>query len=187
MPLCHLVSGCAQATVFSCFHHIRAIPRKRKRVGFSPLPSKHADACATPAPTARLMNEPTGYLRARCAFAEAEPLLRRALAVDEHSFGSDHPRVATDLNNLGQLLQATNRLAEERLMCRALAIDMSGGAQALTCPCRPAFWVITSTPCEPFPGSCCAAVFYGPRSQPGETNPDPRTRRWTPPICASTP
>ena len=56
--------------------------------------------------------------------AEAEPLMRRALAIDEKSFGPEHPNVAISLNNLAQLLQATNRLAEaEPLMRRALAID----------------------------------------------------------------
>ena len=50
--------------------------------------------------------------------------MRRALAIDEKSFGPDHPNVATDLNNLARLLQDTNRLAEaEPLMRRALAID----------------------------------------------------------------
>ena len=54
---------------------------------------------------------------------EAEPLMRRALAIDEVSFGKDHPNVARDLNNLAQLLQATNRLAEaEPLLLRAVAI-----------------------------------------------------------------
>ena len=48
----------------------------------------------------------------------------RAVAIDEKSFGPDHPNVASGLNNLAQLLQATNRLAEaEPLMRRALAID----------------------------------------------------------------
>ncbi|MEX2216146.1 MAG: tetratricopeptide repeat protein, partial [Phycisphaeraceae bacterium] len=56
--------------------------------------------------------------------AEAEPLMRRALAIDEQSFGKDHPKVAIRLNNLAQLLKATNRQAEaEPLMRRALAID----------------------------------------------------------------
>jgi hypothetical protein len=55
---------------------------------------------------------------------EAEPLMRRALAIDEAGLGSDHPEVAIRLNNLAQLLQATNRLGEaEPLMRRALAID----------------------------------------------------------------
>ena len=50
--------------------------------------------------------------------------MRRALAIDEASYGKDHPDVAIDLNNLAQLLQATNRLGEaEPLMRRALAID----------------------------------------------------------------
>ena len=54
---------------------------------------------------------------------EAEPLMRRALAIDEASFGADHPDVARDLNNLAQLLQATNRLKEaEPLMRRALEV-----------------------------------------------------------------
>ena len=63
-------------------------------------------------------------LRATNRLAEAEPLMRRALAIDERAFGPDHPNVAIRLNNLAQLLQATNRLAEaEPLMRRALAID----------------------------------------------------------------
>ena len=49
--------------------------------------------------------------------------MRRALAIDEQSFGPGHPDVARDLNNLAQLLQVTNRLAEaEPSMRRALAI-----------------------------------------------------------------
>jgi len=46
------------------------------------------------------------------------------LAIDEASYGTDHPNVAKDLNNLASLLKATNRMAEaEPLMRRALAID----------------------------------------------------------------
>ena len=49
--------------------------------------------------------------------------MRRALAIDETSYGPDHPSVASGLNNLARLLQATNRLAEaEPLVRRALAI-----------------------------------------------------------------
>jgi tetratricopeptide (TPR) repeat protein len=58
--------------------------------------------------------------------AEAEALMRRALAIDEASYGADHPKVALRLNNLARLLQATNRLAEaEALMRRALAIFLA--------------------------------------------------------------
>ncbi len=74
--------------------------------------------------TARLLNQYALHLSARADHGAAEPLMRRALAIDETSLGPDHPDVATDLNNLAQLLQATNRLAEaEPLMRRALAID----------------------------------------------------------------
>ena len=63
-------------------------------------------------------------LQATNRLAEAEPLYRRALEIDERSYGPDHPNVAIRLNNLAQLLQATNRLAEaEPLMRRALEID----------------------------------------------------------------
>ena len=49
--------------------------------------------------------------------------MRRALSIDEKSYGRDHPEVAANLNNLAQLLQATNRLGEaEPLNWRALAI-----------------------------------------------------------------
>jgi hypothetical protein len=56
-------------------------------------------------------------------WSRAEPLMRRALGIDEARCGKDHPDVAIDLNNLAQLLKATNRLSEaEPLMRRALEI-----------------------------------------------------------------
>jgi len=55
---------------------------------------------------------------------KAEPLIRRALAIDEAAYGPNHPNVAIRLNNLAQLLQDTDRLEEaEPLMRRVLAID----------------------------------------------------------------
>jgi hypothetical protein len=49
--------------------------------------------------------------------------MRRALAIDEKSYGPEHPSVATDLGNLAQLLHDTNRLEEaEPMMRRALTI-----------------------------------------------------------------
>jgi hypothetical protein len=86
----------------------------------------HADAAgvADPTPTARLLNRVGLLLQAKARYAEAEPLMRRALAIDEASFGDAHPHVARHLNNLALLLRDTNRLAEaEPLMRRALAID----------------------------------------------------------------
>ena len=74
-------------------------------------------------PTTRLLGNVGLLLETKAQFAEAEPLMRRALEIDEKSFGNDHPDVARDLNNLAQLLQETNRLAEaEPLMRRVLAI-----------------------------------------------------------------
>jgi DNA-binding NarL/FixJ family response regulator len=61
--------------------------------------------------------------------------MRRALAIDEASYGPGHPRVAVALNNLALLLRATNRHAEaERLYRRALAIAEAshGPARSLT-------------------------------------------------------
>ncbi len=55
---------------------------------------------------------------------EAEPLMRRALEIDEAAFGEHHPNVAIHLNNLATLLSDTNRAEEaEPLMRRALEID----------------------------------------------------------------
>jgi tetratricopeptide (TPR) repeat protein len=69
------------------------------------------------------LNNLAGLLRATNRLAEAEPLFRRALAIDEASFGPNHPDVAFDLNNLAKLLQATNRLSEaEPLIRRAVEI-----------------------------------------------------------------
>ena len=60
----------------------------------------------------------------KARYVEAEPLYRRALAVDEASYGHDHPNIATGLNNLAELLRDINRLSEaEPLYRRALAID----------------------------------------------------------------
>ncbi len=56
--------------------------------------------------------QPGLLLQATNRLAEAEPLMRRALAIDEKSFGPEHPNVAIRLNNLALLLQDTNRLAE---------------------------------------------------------------------------
>ena len=54
--------------------------------------------------------------------AEAEPLYRRAVTIDEASLGPDHPKVAIDLNNLAGLLGATNRLAEAEPLMQRMAV-----------------------------------------------------------------
>ncbi len=52
------------------------------------------------------LNNLADLLQTTNRVAEAEPLYRRALKIDEASYGPDHPNVATDLNNLALLLRA---------------------------------------------------------------------------------
>ena len=57
-------------------------------------------------------------------YAEAEPLLRRALAIDEKALGPEHPDTAATLNSLAELYNKQGRYAEaEPLYRRALAIN----------------------------------------------------------------
>jgi tetratricopeptide (TPR) repeat protein len=57
-------------------------------------------------------------------FARAEPLYRRALAIDEKALGPEHPDVAISLNNLASLSKDKGDYAgAEPLLRRALAID----------------------------------------------------------------
>jgi len=56
--------------------------------------------------------------------------MRRALQIDEASYGQHHPHVARDLSNLAALLQATNQLSEaEPMFRRALKIDETSYGQ----------------------------------------------------------
>jgi tetratricopeptide (TPR) repeat protein len=83
----------------------------------------HADQHAITDPTTRLIACLASLLHTKALHAEAEPLYRRALEIDEQSYGPGHPKVATRLNNLAQLLKATNRLEEaEPLMRRHVEI-----------------------------------------------------------------
>ncbi len=83
----------------------------------------HADTAGIAEPTVRLMNELGMLLDGKALHVEAEPLLNRALVIDEKRLGHDHPVVSTYLNNIARLLIETERFAEaEPLMRRALAI-----------------------------------------------------------------
>jgi tetratricopeptide (TPR) repeat protein len=74
-------------------------------------------------PTASLMNQLGGLYLYRAQYSQSEPLMRRVLEIYQQDYGPDHPYVAASLNNLAQLLHATNRLKEaEPLMRRALTI-----------------------------------------------------------------
>lgn len=56
-------------------------------------------------------------------YADAEPLLKQALAIREKAYGPDHPLVATSLNNLAGVYQQQDRAADaEPLLVRVEAI-----------------------------------------------------------------
>ena len=50
--------------------------------------------------------------------------MKRALAIDEKSYGPEHPKVAIDLNNLAALLQDTNRLGEAEPLMSGRSLSM---------------------------------------------------------------
>lgn len=55
---------------------------------------------------------------------DTEPYLKKALAIDEDYYGPDHPKVARDLANIGDLFRTWGRYKEaEPYLLRAIAID----------------------------------------------------------------
>jgi hypothetical protein len=68
-----------------------------------------ADRQGIAAPTARLLNHLGALLYTKSLHTHAGPLYRRALAIGEATLGPDHPNVASCLNNIAALLQASNR------------------------------------------------------------------------------
>lgn len=92
-------------------------PHARAVAGF-------ADEAGVTTPTSFLFSQTGLLLLERARYAEAEPLLRRALAINETNPGSNISTIALSLNNLAVLLIETDRLDEaEPLLVRALAID----------------------------------------------------------------
>jgi len=77
-----------------------------------------------PGATGHLFNQAAVYLRVRAQFVEARRHVERALAIDEATYGKDHPNVAAIVNNLGNVLHDLGDLAGARqCLERALAID----------------------------------------------------------------
>lgn len=77
--------------------------------------------------TASLLSGVAQFLHFCAFYIEAEPLMRRSLAIAETKLGPAHPEMAVLLKSLARLLIDTNRLAEaEPLMRRALSIDEWG-------------------------------------------------------------
>ncbi len=72
----------------------------------------------------RLLGEAGSDLQDHGLYAQAEPLLQRALSIDEKRLGPDHPDVAIRLNNLAGLYSDQGRHSEAELLSqRALAIS----------------------------------------------------------------
>jgi tetratricopeptide (TPR) repeat protein len=102
---------------------VRTWPRLDPLAPHARALTEYADAAGIAEPTTHIMNALGALLYAKALLAETEPLMRRALAINETSLGPDHPVTAALLNNLAQLLQATSRPAEaEPLMRQTLAI-----------------------------------------------------------------
>ena len=84
---------------------VRSWPRLDPLAPHALAAAQAGDEAGIAEPTARLMNELGLLFKIKARHREAEPLYRRALAIDEASFGANHPNVAIDLNNLALLLQ----------------------------------------------------------------------------------
>jgi tetratricopeptide (TPR) repeat protein len=71
----------------------------------------------------RLLHQTASYLHGRGQYAEAEPLLKRAMEIRRTALGETHPDYATSLNNLAGLYDAMGRHGEaEPLYLRAMEI-----------------------------------------------------------------
>ena len=67
-------------------------------------------------------------IRAQGAYAKAEPLYKRALAINEKVLGPDHPNTATSLNNLAALYRGPGCLRQGRAPLQARPGDQREGA-----------------------------------------------------------
>ncbi len=90
----------------------------------------HAVSAGIRKPTTKLLNELSMLFTANASHHQAEPLLRKALAIDEFHLGPSHPNVAIDLITTAHLLLGTSRPDEaEPLIRRAIEIDKNAYGQ----------------------------------------------------------
>ena len=68
--------------------------------------AEHATTLGTaPEASGRLFNQAALYLQTRADYAEAKEFFERAIQINENKFGKDHPEVAINVNNLGNVLR----------------------------------------------------------------------------------
>ena len=120
-------------------HAVSAVESTYPGSGFANWPAverllPHMLACAnwikqgslTTPEAATLLNAAGLYLSARAQYSEAEPLLKRALAIREQRLGATHPDTAVSLSNLGVSYRAQGKYEEAvSLYKRALSINES--------------------------------------------------------------
>jgi tetratricopeptide (TPR) repeat protein len=111
-----------EASLFETLREQGASHRDQRRYGLAA--AMFREALAIRPDDSSLLTDLGSSLQWAGEWAESETFLRRALEVDRETLGSDHSRVADDLNNLAHLFQVTDRWAEaEPLLRRALEID----------------------------------------------------------------
>jgi len=75
-------------------------------------------------PTAtEFLDKVSSYLFVRAQYSEAEPLIKRGIAIEERVFGPEHPNVAGWLTILALLYRKQGKYKEAELLCRR-AVDM---------------------------------------------------------------
>ena len=129
-PLRELMQiGKAETLLVSALHTL--LPERSGIAQDTAAIVSHLTELALTEDTTALLINLADLLQVTIRLAEAEPLLRRALAIDERRFGRGHPKTSPFLNNLAMLLHDMNQLVEaEQLMRQALAIDeQSFGAE----------------------------------------------------------
>ena len=85
---------------------MRSWPRLDPLAPHALAAAQAADEAGIAEPTARRLNKLGRLFKRKARHREAEPLYRRALAIDEASYGPDHPHVAIRLNNLADCCSA---------------------------------------------------------------------------------
>ncbi len=114
---------------FSSYEIVDGLPFEEKRFRMAELEERLREV-GTP-PSSDLLPHALQWLyelahlcRHAAQFDRAGELLNRAISWTESAYGPDDPRTAIALNNLAQLLNDTNRLAEAELLYRRILADI---------------------------------------------------------------